>query len=98
MFELSPGQILELPYIGEELSMLILLPYQKEDNTADLEKVGHANVLLRITAELNLGWFMSPSAGEDAHLWQTHGVDRPKVDGCRGGPGGPAPLQAGGAI
>lgn len=40
MFELSPGQILELPYIGEALSMLIFLPKQVEDSSTGLEKVG----------------------------------------------------------
>uniref|UniRef100_H3C092 Leukocyte elastase inhibitor n=1 Tax=Tetraodon nigroviridis TaxID=99883 RepID=H3C092_TETNG len=32
-------QILEMPYIGEELSMLIFLPYQMEDSSTGLEKL-----------------------------------------------------------
>lgn len=43
-----------MPYIGEALSMLIFLPNQMEDSTTGLEKVGLSNVLLKITAELNV--------------------------------------------
>lgn len=35
------GQILEIPYEGKDLSMLILLPKEIEDDTTGLEKVGH---------------------------------------------------------
>uniref|UniRef100_A0A674PDK4 Serpin B6 n=1 Tax=Takifugu rubripes TaxID=31033 RepID=A0A674PDK4_TAKRU len=38
-FSLSPGQVLELPYVGKELSMLIFLPNQMEDSTTGLEKL-----------------------------------------------------------
>lgn len=33
-------QILELPYVGNELSMLIMLPNEMEDDTTGLKKVG----------------------------------------------------------
>uniref|UniRef100_A0A668AZ90 Serpin B6 n=1 Tax=Myripristis murdjan TaxID=586833 RepID=A0A668AZ90_9TELE len=33
------GQILELPYKGKDLSMLIFLPYEMEDDTTGLEKL-----------------------------------------------------------
>uniref|UniRef100_A0A674N041 Serpin B6 n=1 Tax=Takifugu rubripes TaxID=31033 RepID=A0A674N041_TAKRU len=39
MFSLSAGQVLELPYVGKELSMLIFLPKQIEDSTTGLEKL-----------------------------------------------------------
>lgn len=32
-------QILELPYVGKELSMLIMLPNAMEDDTTGLQKV-----------------------------------------------------------
>uniref|UniRef100_A0A674MGF4 Serpin B6 n=1 Tax=Takifugu rubripes TaxID=31033 RepID=A0A674MGF4_TAKRU len=38
-FSLSAGQVLELPYVGKELSMLIFLPKQIEDSTTGLEKL-----------------------------------------------------------
>uniref|UniRef100_A0A674MNH3 Serpin B6 n=1 Tax=Takifugu rubripes TaxID=31033 RepID=A0A674MNH3_TAKRU len=44
-------QVLELPYVGKELSMLIFLPKQIEDSTTGLEKVGRSNVLLDIKLE-----------------------------------------------
>uniref|UniRef100_A0A674NZ37 Serpin B6 n=1 Tax=Takifugu rubripes TaxID=31033 RepID=A0A674NZ37_TAKRU len=44
-------QVLELPYVGKELSMLIFLPNQMEDSTTGLEKVGHSSVLLDIKLE-----------------------------------------------
>lgn len=53
MSGLSPGQILEMPYVGGTLSMLIFLPNQMEDSTTGLEKVGPSSVLLNMTAELN---------------------------------------------
>ena len=34
------GQILEMPYKGNDLSMLIFLPNEIEDDTTGLEKVG----------------------------------------------------------
>lgn len=34
-------QILELPYQGSDLSMIIMLPTEIEDDTTGLEKVGH---------------------------------------------------------
>ena len=34
-------KILEIPYIGNELSMIILLPDKIEDNSTGLEKVRH---------------------------------------------------------
>lgn len=37
----SAGQILEMPYSGEEVSMLIFLPAEIEDDTTGLEKVEH---------------------------------------------------------
>lgn len=37
------GQILELPYEGKELSMIIMLPNEIEDDTTGLEKVRHIN-------------------------------------------------------
>lgn len=37
------GQILELPYEGKELSMIIMLPNEIEDDTTGLEKVRHVN-------------------------------------------------------
>lgn len=37
------GQILELPYEGKELSMIIMLPNEIEDDTTGLEKAGHVN-------------------------------------------------------
>lgn len=33
-------QVLEMPYKGKELSMLIFLPNEMEDSTTGLEKVG----------------------------------------------------------
>lgn len=33
-------QILELPYVGNELSMLIMLPNEMQDDTTGLKKVG----------------------------------------------------------
>lgn len=38
-----PIQILELPYKNKELSMLILLPMDIEDDTTGLEKVEHSH-------------------------------------------------------
>ena len=32
-------QILELPYVGKDMSMLVMLPNEMEDNTTGLEKV-----------------------------------------------------------
>lgn len=37
----SAGQILEMPYSGKEVSMLIFLPAEIEDDTTGLEKVEH---------------------------------------------------------
>lgn len=66
---LCPGQILEMPYVGETLSMLIFLPYQMEDSSTGLEKVGASNALLAPTARLTaLTASCPPSAGGDADL------------------------------
>lgn len=43
------GQILELPYEGKELSMIIMLPNEIEDDTTGLEKVRHVNFLKKCT-------------------------------------------------
>ncbi len=37
--KLSVAQILEMPYKGKELSMLIFLPKEMKDDTTGLEKV-----------------------------------------------------------
>lgn len=42
-----------MPYVGKELSMLIFLPNQIEDSSTGLEKVGHADILLKINVKIN---------------------------------------------
>lgn len=42
-----------MPYVGKELSMLIFLPNQIEDSSTGLEKVGHSNILLKISVKIN---------------------------------------------
>lgn len=42
-----------MPYVGKELSMLIFLPNQMEDSSTGLEKVGHSNILLKISVKVN---------------------------------------------
>lgn len=42
-------RILEMPYMGKELSMLIMLPVEIEDNTTGLEKVN-----AKLTCFINL--------------------------------------------
>lgn len=46
-------QILELPYAGKDLSMLIMLPNAMEDDTTGLQKVRHLR-FVSITTSLLL--------------------------------------------
>lgn len=40
--------IIELPYVGKELSMLIMLPVEIADDTTGLEKVNSLNLYLSL--------------------------------------------------
>lgn len=57
---------------------------------------GTFKVLVKTPAERSVS--CPPSAGDAADLREVPGVDSPRHDGCSGGPGGPAPLQAGGEV
>lgn len=45
-------QILELPYAGKDLSMLIMLPNAMEDDTTGLQKVRHRRLVFITTSLL----------------------------------------------
>lgn len=97
----SVWQILEMPYKGKELSMLIFLPKAIEDGTTGLEKVGP--LFAHLTGPAGGRWALTgftspPAAGEVADVWELCGVDSSRHDEWSWGPGGAAPVQAGGQI
>lgn len=73
------GQILELPYEGKELSMIIMLPNEIEDDTTGLEKVRHVNFFFKkahLKNEKDESQIIHVSlAGEGAHLQELCRMD-----------------------
>lgn len=70
-FSTSFAQILELPYEGSDLSMVIMLPREIEDDTTGLEKVGHksdSNATRASRSATNHAAVPASAAGEGAHL------------------------------